>query len=564
MFPRSLQTAGAIMILTTRTIGLLVTMALVTGGAAWGVHALLTPTDGAGSDYGLDTNGNGKFEWLVVEAQVSLPSAGTWDVYADLLAAKEGPAGSCGVGRPVPAPMMARTAGGMPIAWASERYFFPAGTQTVRMAFSGTDISRAGVDGPYSVHARLSLGGLPYMGIPSPKPIPSGGFAEWNYTTRSYSVADFEAPIRPAYFTGNHADAAVDVDGNGLADFLEITADVHVNTAGHFTLYGTLSEASGSDATRVIAYAYRDFNLTTDDTKVFLRFRGDQIRQSNIDGPWNFSLTLSEQVGLPYAVTGQPATGLLWPVPFSYPEMLCGSTGTYRAADFDTAVELLKFTGRFEESTPDWDADGKFDALVIRAELDVLVGAGFDLAGTLRSVGGTTEVAHATSQVWLRDGPQWVEFVFPGSQIRASGIDGPYEATLSIKPGPTGIDPTTTYVTKAYRAIDFDNETSGARGYWISNLTATPAGSSLDIAVGVTRGPDMLAVVFEDTLEVRVTDAAGTLVGSFQAKVVLASSGTEQPLSLHVDGLSSATYTVTAILGPESKAVDTKSVTVTL
>ena len=564
MFPGRVPTAGANMILTTRTIGLLVTMGLLTGGAAWGVHALIGTAGSAGSDYGLDTNGNGKFEWLVVEAQVSLPSAGTWDVYADLSTDRAPATGACGIGVPPPVPLMQLSTVYGPIAWTNERYFFPAGSQTVRMSFVGTEIARAAIDGPYRVHARLSLGDVPYMGIRVPEPTRSDGFVEWNYTTRAYSVGDFEPPVRTAFFTGGHSDSAVDVDADGLADFLELTADVHVNAAGRYTLYGTLSKGSSSDAVRSIAYAYRDFNLTTADTKVFLRFRGDQIRQAGLDGPWDFSLTLFGPIDLPYAVISPPTEGVLRPIPFSYPEMLCGSTRAYRAADFDDTVEFLRYTGRFEESTPDRDVDGRYDALVVRAQVDVLLGAGFGVSGILRPVGGSAGLARATEQLWLRDGVQWVEFVFPGSQIRGSGVDGPYEATLSITPGPSGIDPTTTYLTKSYRAADFDNDSVGTRGYWICNVTATPTGSNLAIAVGITRGPDMLAIVFEDTLEVRVTDSAGTIVGSFQAKVYLASSGTEQSLSFSVDGLSAGRYTVTVILGPESRPVDMRTVVVTV
>src|SRR3989475_13210629 len=97
MFPGRVRTAGDTMILTTRTIGLLVTMALLTGGAAWGVHALIGTAGSAGSDYGLDTNGNGKFEWLVVEAQVSLPSGGTRVGEADLSTARAPARGACGL-----------------------------------------------------------------------------------------------------------------------------------------------------------------------------------------------------------------------------------------------------------------------------------------------------------------------------------------------------------------------------------------------------------------------------------------------------------------------------------
>jgi hypothetical protein len=343
------------------------------------------------------------------------------------------------------------------IAYVYERYFFPAGAQTVRMAFSGTDIARAGVDGPYLVHARLSLGGVPYLTM-RPVPDPNYVFIEWNYTTRTYRASDFDPPIRPAYFTGGHSDAAVDLNGDGLADFLELRADVHVNLAGSYSLNGYLSKG-GTDVVRVIAYAYRQFNLTTSDSGVVLRFRGDQIRQSAVDGPWNFSLTLYGPIDV---LNGNatprpmPAINPLPPQPVYYPETLCGTTSAYRAADFDNTIELIRFTGTFAEATPDVNGDGTYDALVIRAQVEVFAPAGFDLAGILRALTSSTELALASGQTWLPDGVQWVTFSFPGSEIRKSGVDGPYEATLSITPGVVRIDPITTYTTHVYKATDFD------------------------------------------------------------------------------------------------------------
>src|SRR2546428_1453196 len=79
-----LRRGGAIMLLTTRTVVLLMTMALATGGAVWGVHSLIRSAGGAGADYGLDTNGNGKFDWLVVEGDVSGPQNGALDVFTGL------------------------------------------------------------------------------------------------------------------------------------------------------------------------------------------------------------------------------------------------------------------------------------------------------------------------------------------------------------------------------------------------------------------------------------------------------------------------------------------------
>ena len=448
------------MIWTTRTIGLLVTMALVAGGTAWGVHAALTSTVDAGSDYGLDTNGNGAFDWLVVEAQVSLPQAGTWDVSAELAGSGPGPTGSCGYGGPSPMVLVGApvTLGPTryPIAYAYERYFFPVGAQTVRMAFVGTDIVRSGIDGPYHVNARLSLGGFPYMSM---RPIYDGGTPTvyWNYTTKAYSVSQFEPPVRPAYFTGGTSDSAVDFNANGLADFLEIRADVHVNLAGRYTLNGYLSSGDRTDAVRFIASSYRTLNLTAADTSVVLRFRGDQIHQAAVDGPWNFTLTL--WYGFPYAIASgapSPIARMEPPQRIYYPETVCGKTSAHRAADFDATVDLVRYTGMFQERTPDWNGDGLYDSLVIRAEVDVIVAASFDLSGILAAASGSPAIAKAFGQVWLSEGVQWVEFTFPGPQIRAGGIDGPYKATLSITPAVGRIDPTTTYLTKAYRATEFD------------------------------------------------------------------------------------------------------------
>ncbi|HEX9340747.1 MAG TPA: hypothetical protein VF992_06195 [Thermoplasmata archaeon] len=443
---------------TARTVVLVVTLGLGSVGAAWGFHALL-PADGAGGDYGLDTNGNGVFEWLVVEADVSLPQAGTWTMYADLSASSPPVDGPCAAGYRIPPPMppiVATSDAVYPIAWTNERYFFPSGEQTIRMAFVGTDIARAGVDGPYEVHATLFLGDVIVYDAARLLSEPAGDFLEWNYTTKAYAASAFEAPIRPAYFTGCHTDQAVDVDGDGLADFLELRADVHVNVEGNYSLNGVLMSPS-ADVVTMIAYAYRTVTLAASDASVSLRFRGDQIRSAGVDGPWNFSLTLYGPVDdrLDPAAP-DPGGSLVRPQPLSYPEMLCGSTSAYRATDFDDTVELLSYTGRFEELTPDRDADGMYDSLVIRAEVDVFVSAAFDVSGLLQPVGSTGDVAKVSAQAWILEGTRWVEFVFAGPDIRTSGLDGPYLATLSLTPTAGRIDPTTTYTTQAYRAADFD------------------------------------------------------------------------------------------------------------
>lgn len=550
------------MLLTGRMIAALVTVALASGGAAWGVHTMISPS-GSGSDFGLDTNGNGKFDFLVVEASVVLPDAGTWDVSASLSAKSAPSAGTCGFGgRGPPMILLPEVDAPYPIAWTYERYFFPAGAQTVRMAFPGTDIARAGIDGPFVVQARLSLGGIvlgePRMNMPEPV----DGIA-WDYTTSAYSVGAFEEPIRPATFTGQHDDSAIDIDDDGLADFLELRAAVHVDVAGPYSLSGFLSSNAGSDRADFVVYAYRHFELQSGDAGVFLRFPGDQIRQANVDGPWNFTLTLHGALAYP-ADGGRPGE-LIWaPTPF-YPENLCGKTSAYRASEFDDTVELLRYTGRFHEATPDRNGDGTHDALVITAEVEVFVTSAFDLAGVLRPMTGTAELAHTAGQVWLHEGLQTAEFAFGGPEIRRAGVDGPYVATLSITPAVRGIDPTTTYTTRAYRAADFDAQpANGTHLYWIGDLEASVRASSLAISTRVVRGPDMLAIVIEDVLTVTVADAAGTVVGTFKDRVYLPTGGASQSFVHTLDRIASGTYTITAVLGDPNHPVDVRTLSVTV
>ncbi len=467
-----------------RTLAVLLTIALASSGTVLGIHALLTGSASGGSDDGLDTNGNGKFDWLVVNADVNLPSAGTWAINAMLSSSTAPVSGSCGP-RIMPLPMLGVPSASQmpastswPIAWAYESYFFESGGQTVRLAFNGTEIFRVGVNGPYSVQLMMYPGGYPiaYGGpatsVGSAMPVrTSGDGVTWTYATKGYSYTDFEEPFRPAYFTGGHSDLGMDVNSDGLYDFLEIRADVHVNVAGAYYLNGMLSASQGGyDMPSLsLGYAYRDVALALGDTSVSLRFRGDTIRAAGVNGPYNFSLTLSGPSLPPYVGNGTvpPSPGgteILQPLPpqpgpmpaYYYPETTCGSTAAYSASSFDVQSELAVFTGAFSEMAQDWDQDGLYDALTLRAQVDVYASSVFGLQGVLHSGDGSKQVASVNLSAWLPEGTGWADFTFPGYAIHASGIDGPYNATLSIMPGYRGLDPMITYVTAAYKADQFD------------------------------------------------------------------------------------------------------------
>ena len=568
------------MILTSRSLIVILSLAFASGGTALSLLAVSTGT-GSGADYGLDTNGNGAYDWLVVEANVSLPEADFWNVQATLFASSAPSGGPCGYpGVPPPVPILADGSllpAEWPIAYAYERYFFPAGVQSVRFAFRGTDIFRTAVDGPYVVRAVLAPGdGIVYARLETFAPVPWPGdpLIEWNGTTRAYQAKDFEEPFRPAFFTGGHSDVAVNVDDDGRFDLLELRADVRVNVAGRYHLGGTLfpSSSAGGDLYRTVSYGYRDVVLDVGDASVFLRFRGDQIHASGIDGPWSFSITLSGPDEILYGygnATPGPVPingdGSIRLAPVYYPETLCGETAGYAASDFDDTMELARYTGAFREEPMDFDSDGRYDVLLIRAELEVYLPSGFDLLGGLRASRYGQDFATSRAQVWWPDGLVWAEFSFAGPDIRASAVDGPYLAVLSVTQIVAGIDPTTTYTTAAYRATDFDEGWSGNRSYWIESFSArVEFENSVALSTTVMRGYDLLTVVIVDTLTITVSDASGAVVRSFANRIELPSPGSTWNVLVYADGLGPGTYTCTALLGPQDKPVDVRTLTITL
>ncbi|HKZ89746.1 MAG TPA: hypothetical protein VJ300_05760 [Thermoplasmata archaeon] len=560
---------GDLVIDTARVAVLILSAAILSGGAALTVGVFAVPeANGDGTDYGLDTDGNGLYDWLVVLAPVNVPEAGIWDIAGIVLTTTMPSGGSCGNvygTRPVGVfEIPPETV--YPIAYVYERYFFEAGAQSIRLAFPGTDLFRAGIDGPYRVDASLSLtGGIVYdmIGI-WPGPIPPT--VTWTGTTQAYRASDFEEPVRPVAFTGGYSDSPVHVDDDGLYDLLELRADVKVSVPGTYSLNGVLMErppATGEYGYRSIAYAYRDVRLDSHDTSVLLRFRGDQIRMAGIDGPWDFSLTLYGSGPIIYG-DGNVTPGLSTGPVAAYPESLCGTTLGYRAADFDDTMEILRYTGVFEESTVDYDGDLLADLLVVRAEVDVLQSAGFDFQGTLSSEDGSQSIGSFFAQAWLAEGLGWTEWTFPGPDIRASGLDGPYIARLSITPSAGGIDPVTTYRTKAYLHTEFEEAGSNRSAYWIAGVRAGALnGTTLRIEVDVQRGNDLLTYVIYDTLTVAVIDSAGAVVYRVVERVELPSGGSIQSFAYLV-GLGRGTYTVLAILGPEDHPVDTQRLLVTL
>jgi hypothetical protein len=201
------------------------------------------------ADYGLDTDGDGRFDHLVVAVQLDVGGQGSYSIEA-------------------------RLSLGERATEASNTTFLQVGQHTVLLSLDGAHIRTSGVDGPYTV--QLSIGSR-----------------KETHVTASYSHLDFQnasAVLMPPY-----SDHGEDVDANGLYDFLVVEATVNVTQAATYKVTGFLGLENASSCCPV--WAYNATHLERGIRTVSLWFNGIPIRDSQVDGPYPVTLWIDAADG---------------------------------------------------------------------------------------------------------------------------------------------------------------------------------------------------------------------------------------------------------------------------
>ena len=404
---------------------------LLSGGAL--VALTGGPGPGSGSDYGLDTDGDGAFDWLVVKMDLSVERPNWYNMWATLGTDKPFGRG-CGFGGPVPlgGPYMGRDGltilpeeSAYPISWASVRQFFEAGDHQVSLAFKGTEISYAGVDGPYTVQAQAYADGEwdgrimdPSFGAPMPGP----SRWDWTYVTGSYHADAFEQPRFAIQFTGTPDDAGLDLDADGLYDYLVISTEADVALGGMYSIGGSLYVGQDPRTTVWVAGTWGFVELREGRQTIEYRFNGADVWASGQAGSFHFTLDAYYGGGVWWGNgtgirEGEPYPGPTGDFDF-YGDNACGTTSEYRHEQFEERVEPAKYTGVFRDYGEDYDGDGQFEALAVEAEVEVTEANVFDFSGQLASQDGFTWFSGAYQQMYLDVGVHMLALRFPGPDIR--------------------------------------------------------------------------------------------------------------------------------------------------
>jgi PGF-pre-PGF domain-containing protein len=268
-------------------------------------------------DFAEDTDGDGYYDYLVVEAGVLVSENGSYRLSGYLQK---------------PAPSYAW------LGWADNEFYLEASenVQYVQLRFKGRDISRTGENGPYEAQLRLS-----------------GTMEEWwswfdrtSHQTSAYSASSFE-PV-PVKFTPPHSDYGLDVDGDNLYDFLVVKAEVDVREAGRYVIAGYLSNAG---------FVMEEMNLAAGKQTVELKFAGWKLRESASDGPYRVYLWAMDE-------------------DWSWLDSDEHETSRYSHLEFDPArVKLAKSGWRVAISDSpvnlDPDNDNLYDFVEIQVSLEV-------------------------------------------------------------------------------------------------------------------------------------------------------------------------------------------------
>jgi len=355
------------------------------------------------SFYGIDSDGDGIYNSLAIDAEVNISIAGDYYVTGSLESSDTLITDSRFYYSTIPNVHCALS--------VSE-----PGLETITLTLSGEDIYRSGIDGIYT--ADLFIG-------------------------RNGSVVDYQSFDSPFY---NHnefgelpagmeviADYGEDIDGNGLFDYLTAEVDVTVRGATDYILVGILYCKEGEITSVTNAYYLEESVVLK------LNFDGTKLRLSEIDGPYLLDVNLYCEY---YNQIGSQEY----------------FTSTYMHTDFQEPAH--RFTGTYSDYGTDTDGDGLYNYLTIEVGIEITASGDYTVIGQLYDSSGEERETAETS-AHLEVGVQSLTINFSGSSINRNRIDGPYYLKYLLLHGSEMTDifdfEADAYATSAYKSTDFSD-----------------------------------------------------------------------------------------------------------
>jgi hypothetical protein len=330
---------------------------------------------GSYSDYGIDADGDGKYDYLAIDVWVNVKENGYYSL--------DGWLEDCY---------------GHDVTYDRNSTNLEEGLQKLTLEFNGYEIYRHEVSGTFSLgHVKLLDSGWNEIE------------EKWDvYSTANYAYTNFDTP--PIDLTGAYVDYGVDTDGNGKYDYLAIDIGVNVKEAGTYSVSGTLYD----NENEYITNDWAEVELSTGLQKLTLKFDGYKIYRKGIDGPFLLQyVALSDEWNR---------------ADYKYDAYV---TSYYNYTEFDR-----KITGEFNDYGVDTDGDGLYNYLEVVAEVNVTKAGEYKLGGYLQyykeEKGYWVNIEYNPNRTYLEAGIQSITLQFDGIEIYNTKYSGSFKVGLSL------------------------------------------------------------------------------------------------------------------------------------
>lgn len=204
---------------------------------------------GSYRERGVDTNSNGFFDQLVVEADLNITDTARYRVFA----------------------VLTDSAGNRHEATYTAN--LTAGPAVASLSFDGERIFQNRVNGPYTLSSITLMEEQDLASVPV-------AAASNAFTTRAWSYTQFEhSRIR---LSGLGSATGVDVNGNGLYDLLNVTVGIEVDVSGFYQWSAQLSDRNGTE----LGFRSGSAFFTAGARNLPFTFNGFAIGENGVDGPY--------------------------------------------------------------------------------------------------------------------------------------------------------------------------------------------------------------------------------------------------------------------------------------
>jgi hypothetical protein len=339
------------------------------------VSALLTGTI---DDYGLDTDENLLYEYLVLSAEVRVRTSGFYTVSVSSLL---------------------DSSYNLINVYGANSLYLDRGTHFVDVLLDGPTIYVSGFNP--SMVSLIDLYDEYFNWLGSMNEIP---------LSREYSLADFERPS--AFLTGVIYDEGVDTDSDGTYDFLEVGVEVSVASSGMFavSMHGLFDSTHNDIPVWNENSTYLDVGVHVINVSLY----GPSIYVSGFDPASVRSIDLYDEY--------HNWLGYLFDVPLSR---------VYSYTEFDLPPASL--TGTIYDGGVDTDGDGTYDHLEIGVEVEVTEAGNYLVdASQLRDTSYNYVNVRDSESSYLDIGTRIVALTLNGPTIHASGINPSFVAQINL------------------------------------------------------------------------------------------------------------------------------------